>query len=124
MPHRHHIVVPQQHPVECLGHGHEIGPRGGIDEPFDELVDRRVLDAGVVPRARPVGGLRAPVFALLIAGRQRLRPACPDDVEVVVLRAPRHLRRIDGAHEGPDAQLVEILGVGDDDPLEATVHRG
>src|SRR5580704_18225821 len=36
-PLRHHVVVPQKHPVERLGGGDQIGAVLGEDDPFDQL---------------------------------------------------------------------------------------
>ena len=71
-PLRHNVLVPQQHTVERLGCGDEIGAILGEDHPLDQRVDCRILDARIVARAGLVGGGRAPVAALLVAWRQRL----------------------------------------------------
>ena len=68
-------MVPQQHAVERLGGGDQLGAVLGEDDALDQRIDRRILDAGIVARAGAVGGLRAPDIALLVAGRQRLRPS-------------------------------------------------
>ena len=64
----------EEHPVERLRRGDELVAVLGEDDLLDQRVDAGILDAGEVARALAVGGLRAPEFALLVAGRERLRP--------------------------------------------------
>ena len=75
LPVRDHVVAPQQHPIERLG-ARSPAPRAcrRCDDRLDQHVDGRVLDAGEVAAARRLGGLRAPVVALLVARRSALPP--------------------------------------------------
>src|SRR5215469_16072506 len=59
----HHIVIPQQHPVERVGGGDELVAVPGEDHLVDQRIDRGILDADIVLRAGIVGRLRTPVFA-------------------------------------------------------------
>src|SRR5262245_16919096 len=68
------VEVPQQHAVERLGGGDQLVAVLGVDDAIDQRVDGLVPDPDQVARADDVGGLRSPVAALLVAGRQRLAP--------------------------------------------------
>src|SRR6266404_3357825 len=74
IPLRHDVVIPQQHAIERFGRRNQIVAVLGKDYPLDQFVDRRILDADDVARAGLVSGLRAPIFALLVARRQGFRP--------------------------------------------------
>jgi hypothetical protein len=50
----------QQHAVQRLGGGDQIGAVLGEDDALDQASTAVVLDAGEIVRAGPVGGLRAP----------------------------------------------------------------
>ena len=67
-------MIPQQHAIERLGGGDEVGAALGENHLIDHRIDRRILDADQIERARLIGGLRAPIAALLVAGRQRFAP--------------------------------------------------
>ena len=71
---RHDVVVGEEHAVERLRRGDQLVAVLREDDLLDQRVDALVLDAGGVARALPVGGRGAPELALLVAGRQRLRP--------------------------------------------------
>ena len=74
---RHDVVVPQQHAVERLGRGDELGAILGEDHPLDQRIDRRILDADVdcaSPACRPPASSRsraARCRATAIAARRR-----------------------------------------------------
>src|ERR1700738_75595 len=88
---------------------HKIGPRLRLQQCGYHGVDRCTLDAHVIAGARLIGGSRAPIKRLLIAGRQRLLPAVLDHVEVVI-DAPRfELNRIDDTHARCDARSLQAL---------------
>ncbi len=114
---RHDVVVPQQHAVERPGGGDELGAILGEDDPLDQRIDRRILDADVVARARRVGGRRTPEVALLVAGRQRLRPGRDDHVEIPAAQPVLVLRIIDGADGDGDAEALERGLVEQDEAL-------
>ena len=76
---RYDVAIPQQHPVHRLAAGDQLGGALGVDDPVDERIDRRILDADVVSRADPVGRLGAEIVALLVTGRERLRPQRNDE---------------------------------------------
>ena len=120
-PLRHDVMVPQQHAVERVGGGDEIGAVLGEDDLIDHRVDRRIFDADQVVRAGLVGGLRTPIAALLVAGRQRLAPGRGDDVEIPVAQPVLVLRLVDRAHRHGDAEPVERGFVEQKDALEARV---
>ena len=70
-PLRHDVVIPQQDAVERLRGGGQFLRRLGGDDLFDHRIDRRILDADDVFRARLIGRLRAPEIALFVARQQR-----------------------------------------------------
>ncbi len=121
MPHRHDEVMPQEHSVERLGRRQELFARFGVDQPFDEMVDRCILNARIVAAAFALGGFGAPILPLFVPGRQRLRPACPDHVELEVLHAPGHLGTVEGSHPRLDSKLLELLGVRNDDAFQGWI---
>ncbi len=121
VPVRHDVVVPQQHAVEGMRRRDEIGAILGEHDLVDQLVDRRVLDAGRIARAVPVGGGRAPEVALLVAGRVRLREAVDDDVVVVAVFTALVLAAVDPAHACLDAELFQVLHIGQHYFLEVGV---
>ena len=45
-------MIPQQHAVESLGRGDKLGAVLGEDDPIDQRVDGRVLDADDVVASR------------------------------------------------------------------------
>ena len=51
-PLRHDVVVPQQHAVERPGRGDQLGAILGEYHPLDQRIDRRILDADEIARAR------------------------------------------------------------------------
>ena len=57
---RYHVVVPQQDAVERPGGRHKLATALGENHALDQGIDRRILDADVVARARRFGRLRAP----------------------------------------------------------------
>ena len=59
--------------IEALGE-HYAKRTHRIYAEIDQGINRRILDADVVARAMRIGRLRAPQIALLVAGRQGLRP--------------------------------------------------
>ena len=70
MPLRDHVVAPQQHAVQRAGGCYEGVAIGRLNQEIDELVSRRILDAGQVSAAAHVGRGRGPVIALLVARAQ------------------------------------------------------
>ena len=89
--------------------GDEARAVRGSDQLLDQRVDRRALDPQQVAAARLVGGMRPPEFALLVAGRQRLRKQDDGHVEIKGIHAPLVLRGVDGAHPGGDAEPLQVL---------------
>ena len=106
-PLRHDVVIPQQHAIERLGRGDQVVAALGENHPFDQLVDRGILDSDDVARPRHVGSLRAPELALLVARRKRFRPRRHDDIEIPASQPVLILRRIDGAHADVDAETFQ-----------------
>ena len=74
---------------------------------------------GVLRRAGPVGGAGAEELALLVAGRQRLRPQVGDDVEIEIAQAVLILDVVDGANVDGDTKPFEIGLVEQDAALVA-----
>ena len=65
---------------------------------------------------------RAPIIALLVAGRQRLRPTRGDDIEIEERRRFWILRGVDEAHADTDAEPLKRLLVGQHIALEGWVE--
>src|ERR1700738_1031146 len=103
----HDIVIPQQHAVERLGGGNQLGAILGEDYLVDERVDGRILDADQIARAGLIGGLRAPVGALLIAGREGLAPHRRDGIVVPAPLTIDVLRGIHGAYRDGHAKSLK-----------------
>src|SRR5690242_19189485 len=106
IPLRNHVMVPQQHAIEGMRRSDELVAALGINDAIDHLVDGRVLDADDVLRTVHVRRLRSPILALLVPGRQRLRPGVHDEhVEVAIADTVLVLDRIDAAdrHRNPNA---------------------
>ncbi len=100
---------------------HQLGAVLGIDDAVDQLVDGRILDADQIARAGNVGGGRAPIAALLVAGRQRLAPGGDDDVEVPLPQPVLVLRGIDRAHRDADAEPFQRRLVEQHHPLHRRI---
>src|SRR5438105_3136497 len=79
----------------------------GIDHPLDQLVDRRILNAGNIARTSDVGRLGRPELALLVARRLRLTPGIGDDVEIPVAKPVLVLGRVDRPHADRNAEALE-----------------
>jgi chromosome partitioning protein len=62
------IHAGDQHTVERAHRCHQIVPRLRLDQRRNHCVDGRTLDAHIIARTRLIGGRRAPVERLLIAG--------------------------------------------------------
>src|SRR5215510_12605574 len=116
---RHNVVVPQQDTVERPRGRHQLGAALGVDHALDQGIDRGILDAGVVARAGRIGRLRAPQVALLVAGRQGLRPGGYDDVEVEALQPVLILDVVDISDGDVDAETGEVRLVEVDEALRA-----
>ena len=54
---RHHVVVPQQDTVERPGGRHQLATAFSENHALDQGIDREILDADVVTRARRIGRL-------------------------------------------------------------------
>src|ERR1700675_2208531 len=67
---RHHIEARQKHPVECARGRDKICSRRGAEHRGYHSVDRLRFDAHVIAAALLVGGGRAPIEQLLVAGRK------------------------------------------------------
>src|ERR1700761_7359913 len=96
-PLRHDVMVPQQDAVERPGGGFEVGAVLGVNDVLDHGVDGRILDADDVVGSGLVGGLRAPIAALFVAGRQRFGPPIGDNVEIPSPQPIDEWRFVDGA---------------------------
>src|SRR5262245_30151746 len=103
----YHIMVPQQHAVEGPGGGDQLLSVLREDNALDELVDRRILDADEVARARVVSGFRTPELALLIAWRQRFGPSALGKIVIPFPQAVLVLRLIDVSHRDRHAQPLQ-----------------
>ena len=68
-----------------------------------------------------VGSLRTPETALLIAGRERLRPRRDDDIEIPLPQAVFVLRRVDHAHIHFHACALKRRFVEQDETLCRTI---
>src|SRR5262249_57320835 len=68
--------------------------------------------------------LRAPITALLVAGRERLGPGEGDDVEVPVAQAVLVLRFVDGAHGNCYAEPLQRRLEEQEHPFEAWIGGG
>jgi hypothetical protein len=62
----------QQHAIHRLDRGHLFVAARREDDLLDQFIDRRIGNARIVARALLVGGGRAPVVGLLVAGVHRL----------------------------------------------------
>ena len=60
-------MVPDENAIERPRGRHEPGAVLGEDDPLDQGVHCRVLDADIILRADLIGGGRAPEPALLVA---------------------------------------------------------
>src|SRR5690348_5723455 len=69
---RHHVEIPEQHAIERMGRSHQACPVLREDDLIDQRINRGILDADVIPRSGDVGGLRTPVFTLLVTRGKRL----------------------------------------------------
>src|SRR5262245_7710889 len=118
VPLRHDVVVPQQHAVERPGGGNQLGAVLGKDDPVDQLVDGRVLDADDVGAGLLVGGRRAPEVALLVARGFRLMEGAHDDVKIELAETTLELCAVNGAQADVDAELLQLRHIGEDDALE------
>ena len=116
-----HVVAVLQDPVERAGLGDEALSVRRLDQLFDERVDDLALDPDQVAAAGLVGRFRAPIFALLIAGRQRLAKGHHGHVVIEGLHPLLVLRRVDRAHPRGDPHPLEVLGEGQHDPLELRI---
>src|SRR4051812_15410404 len=67
---RDQVIAILQYPVEGVRVGQQAGPVGRPDQSVDQLVDDFAPDAHQGAAALLVGGLRAPIFALLVARGQ------------------------------------------------------
>ena len=67
------------------------------------------------------GGRRAEEIALLVAGRQRLRPHAGDDVEVEIAQAVLILHVVDCANADGDAKPLQVGLVKEDAALVTLV---
>src|SRR5713226_8194904 len=110
---RHHVVVPQQDTVERPGGRYQLATALGENHALDQGIDRGILDAGVIARAKRIGRLGAPQVALLVAGREGLRPCGYDDIEVEVTQSILILDIVVTSHGDVDTEtskgrLVEV----------------
>ena len=85
-----HVMIPQEHAIEGPCRSDKLCPILGEYHPVDQRVDRGILNPDIITRSQCIGSLRAPVVALLIARRQRLRPDSDNDVEVPVAQPIQH----------------------------------
>ena len=102
-PLRHDVVIPQQHAVERFGGGDQLGAILGEDYLVDQRVDGRILDADQIARAGLIRGLRAPIGALLVAGRERLAPHRCDGIVIPASLAIDELRLVHRTHRNGHA---------------------
>ena len=111
----------QQHPIQNLGHRHLLLARFGKNQPVDQHIHRRILDSGCVARAFSRGGFGAPIFALLVTGRQRLRPQIGSHIEIEIAHAVFILGRIDNPHRDGNTEPLQRGFEKQQDPLEARI---
>ena len=73
-------------------------------------MEGRALDPHVIAAAVLIGGGRAPIEGLLIAGRERFIPAVLNHVEIERDPPCLELDRIDQAHPRRDPRPLEVAG--------------
>src|SRR5262245_18824539 len=111
------VEARHQDAVERPHRRDEGRPLPRLQDRRDQRINRGLLGAHVIACAGNIGGFRAPVEGLLIAGRERLIPAVLDHVELVTKPALVELHRIDGADAHLDAGALEVALVGKRNPL-------
>ena len=67
---RHDVKAREQDTIEGARRGNEIGTACGGKHGSDNCVDRLLLDPHILAAALLLGGRRAPVEQLLVAGRK------------------------------------------------------
>src|SRR4029079_16466751 len=87
----------------------------------DHSVGGFTFDARIIQRSVSDPCIASPAEGLLIARRQRRRPEILNHIEIVGLLAPLILRAVDLTDLCLDAQLLQRLGVGEQQPLLAAV---
>ncbi len=120
MKQRNRVEAREQHPVERAYRRDEIILPLGAQQRCDHRIDRGALHAHVVAGAGLVGGGRAPIERLLVAGRQRLVPAILDHVEIKGETTTFELHRVDDAHARRDARALKALREQQREPLLVT----
>src|SRR5260370_984257 len=114
---RDSVEARHQGPVQRPYRRNEGRPLARFQQGRDQGVDRGVLGAHVIPGARDIGGLAAPIERLLVAGRQRLVPAVLEHVEFVAEPALIELDGVDRAHADLDAGALEVALIGQRNPF-------
>ena len=109
---RHHVVVPQQHPIKGMRRGDQFLAVLRVDDTLDQLVHGRILDAGIVARLRSIGGGRAPEVALFIARRERLPPDQRRHIEIPAVDPVDVLRHVHQPEHRLHADVLQVLGIG------------
>src|SRR6516225_5261342 len=118
---RDQIIAILQYPVERLRMRNEARPVRRPDQLFDEVVDDWAPDAEEISASLLVGGLGAPILALLIAGRQRLREHRHGHVVVEGVHALLVLRRVDRTYPRRNPHALEVFRERQHDALELRV---
>ena len=111
-------MIPQQHAIERARRRDQLLAAFRKDHPIDQCVDRRILDADIVLRARRIGRLRAPMVALLVARRKRFPPGRHDSVEVHLPEPVFVLRVVDGANRYAHPEPFQRGAIKQCDALE------
>src|SRR5215467_2146522 len=123
VPLRHDVVVPQQHAIERVRGGDELGPILGKNDLADQRVDGGVFNADHVSAALLVGGRRPPKLALLVAWRFRLGERGDDDVKIEGVVATLILGGVHNAHAGFDTELFQSRLEGQHNALEVRLDE-
>src|SRR5262245_44802691 len=119
----HDVVVPQQHAIERVRGGDELGPIMGKNDLADQRVDGGILNADHVSAALLVGGRRPPKLALLVAWRFRLGERGDDDVKIEGVVAALILGSVHNAHAGLDTELFQSRLEGQHNALEVRLDE-
>src|SRR5262249_22201356 len=110
-----------QDPIERMRMPNEARPVRRTDQLLDELVDDWASDAEEISTSLLVGGLGAPILALLITGRQRLREHRHGHVVVEGVHALLVLRRVDRTHMRGNPHALEVFRERQHDALELRI---
>ena len=120
---RNHVVAPQERTIECPGTLHQAFAGGCGDDELDQFIDHRIVDTNKVPRPDGLGGLAAPIIALLVARRQGLTPGPDDHVVVTGVSAVLILGAVHDANFRVDSEAFQIARKRQCHPLESGLDQ-